>query len=272
MKKLRGLFIVILLLTLAACSQGQELTPVVIEMHTLTPTVTPTRTPIWFPATETPTLMPTLTLQPTADFRPGTGSVLLSDDFASGGWQTLKNEAGSVAFGLNELTIAISLPKGVLSSLRTKPLPANAYIEITMTPSLCSGGDVYGLYLRAASSGDGYRLLAACDGRLRMERLKNQELVILRDWAPGIGMVPGGMLPIRLGVWADGLELRIFINDNYQFTIRDPVYPEGQIGIYARASSDRPLTVSFSSLVVRTLDLSRIPTATPQPTAAPQGN
>jgi hypothetical protein len=259
-------------LVLAACQVEQGVQPqptILIERGTATPSITPTLTPVWFPPTETPTPVPSLTLRPTEDFRPGIQAATLMDDFSKGGWQTYKTEAGQAAFGKNELTLAISLARGLISSLRASPLPGDSYLEITATPNLCQKADIFGLYLRAASPGDGYRLLITCAGMLRMERLKNQELVVLQDWQPGVGILPGGMLPLRLGIWANGKELRVFINDQYQFSTRDPVWTEGMLGVYARAASDSPLTVSFSDLSVSPLDPARIPTLTPQPTATP---
>jgi hypothetical protein len=271
-RRLNQLWLLAWLLALAACQvepPDQTLIPVVIERGTPTPSITPSLTPIWFPATETPTPVPSLTLRPTEDMRPGLQSGTFSDDFSKGGWQTYKNEAGQAAFGKNELTLAISLEKGFLSSLRASPLPGDSYLEITATPNLCQNADIFGLYLRAASPGDGYRLLVNCAGMLRLERLKNRELVVLQDWQPGLGIIPGGMLPMRLGVWANAKELRFFVNDQYEFSTRDPVWTEGMVGVYARAASDSPLTVSFSDLVVHRLDPARIPTLTPQPTATP---
>ena len=266
------MWLLLLLLALTACQAdpaAQTSAPVVIEQNTPTPSVTPTRTPIWFPSTDTPTPAPSLTLAPTEDFRPGVEPTGLSDNFAQGGWQAFRNEAGQAAFGKKELTLAISLPKGVLSSLRASPIPGDSYLEITATPNLCHNADIFGLYLRAASPHDGYRLVITCAGMMRLERLKNSELVVLQDWQPGMGIIPGGMLPLRLGVWANGKELRIFVNDQFQFGARDPVWTDGMVGVYARAASDSPLTVSFSDLQVRLLNPARIPTFTPQPTVTP---
>jgi hypothetical protein len=242
-----------------------------LETPTATRTVIPSRTPVWFPATETPTTPPTAAPRPTEDFRPGVGAVLLSDDFSNhSGWQTLKNENGRVSFGKNELTLAVSIPKGALFSFRAAPLPADFYLEITVNPSLCRANDSYGLLLRAQSERDGYRLLANCGGALRMERLVHGQMVVEQDWTPSGEIPPGGMLPVRLGVWAQGKDLRVFVNDVYQFSMRDPVFSSGQLGILARSAEDTPLTVSFSGLQVHALDLSRIPTVTPQPTETPE--
>jgi hypothetical protein len=192
-----------------------------------------------------------------------------SDDFSSGGWQVFANEAGRIAFGKHELTLAVSTKQGVLGSLRAKPLPGDFFLEMTATPSLCKGADAFGLYVRAVTPRDGYRLVATCDGRLRLERLKNGELVLLQDWTPSGEVARGGLVPVRLGVWAVGKELRIFANEVYQFSARDPVWTDGQTGVYARAAADGPLTVSFSDLVVHAIDPARLPTPSLTPSATP---
>lgn len=257
-------------LLLSAC-QSAPMTPVVIEMNTPTVTVTPTTTPVWFPATDTPSPVPSLTLAPTPDLRPGLGAQILSDDFTTGGWQAYKNEAGKASFGVGELTLALDLAKGVLTSLRSSPLPGDSSFELTASPSLCTANDIFGLYLRAASPQDGYRLLLTCGGQILFERLNHGELVVLQDWTPQMGNMHGGMVPLVIGVWALGKEQRVFINGVYQFTVQDPLWKEGMLGVYAREATDSPLTVSFSGLTVHSIDASLVPTPTPvlTPTRTP---
>jgi hypothetical protein len=106
-----------------------------------------------------------------------------------------------------------------------------------------------------------------------MERLKNGEVVPLQDWLGSGQVFPGGMMSLRLGVWAFKEEMRIFINNEYQFTVRDPVWPEGQVGVFARSAGDTPLTVNFSQLQIYGLDqvvpsLLKSATPGPQTTAA----
>jgi len=263
-----GIFYTALLtfLGLAACGPLPE-PAVILDTSTPTLTLTPSKTPVWFPPTDTPTLAPPATPLPTQEYRPGVGAALIEDDFSdSKAWQTLRNEAGQAAFGKNELSLAVATSKGALLSLRSKSLPANFYLEITATPNLCHPDDIFGLMVRAQSGKDGYRLLVQCGGKLRMERLVHSELVVMQDWTLSGQIPPGGLLPVRLGVWALGRELRIFVNDTYQFSVRDPVWTEGQLGVLVRAAGDPPLTVSFSNLAVYSLDAARIPTLTPSVT------
>lgn len=218
------------------------------------PSATPTLTPVWFPATETPTPPPIPTPLPTQDERPPLGSLLVGDDFTTAdAWELRAHEAGTIALGQHELTLAVTGEKGVLSSLRSGTLPADVFIEITVYPSLCGQGDVFGLFLRAQSPRDGYRLLVSCDGRLRLERLKNGELVVLQDWLASAALPPGGMAPVRLGAAMQGRDMTVFVEGNLQFTVRDPVWGEGQVGVYARAAQEGPLTVNFSDLKVYAL-------------------
>jgi hypothetical protein len=55
---------------------------------------------------------------------------------------------------------------------------------------------------------------------------------------------------VRLGVWVVGREMRFFINDQFHFTVSDPMIPSGGIGVFARSAGETALTVNFSDLAV----------------------
>jgi hypothetical protein len=77
---------------------------------------------------------------------------------------------------------------------------------------------------------------------------------------------PGGMMRTKVGVWANGQDLHIFINGVYHFSVKDSVYPSGVVGVFARSAGDTPLTVSFSNLSVYAASSSApnfLPTLTP---------
>jgi len=254
---------------LAACGMPAS-TPYLLPTRTTLPTLSPTPSPVWFPPTETPTPAPTITPRPTEEYKPGVGEVILEDDFSQpGGWRTGDFEDGRIAHGNHELSLVVTAPRGSLLSLGNEAIPANSFFEITIEPAICRNGDAFGVLLRARSEREGYRLLATCTGDLRMERLRPSETIPLQDWTPSGELPPGGMLPVRVGVWMAGNELRVFLNDVYQFSVRDPLYPSGQIGLYARASGNTSLTVAFSNLKVRSLDVRLLPTPTLPPTATP---
>lgn len=256
---------------LAACSPaGQPAEPEALFTATDLPTLTATID--WFPATATPTPPPTLA--PTVALTPelGLSTSLLEDDFSdTSAWDKTQVNAGSIAYGKNELTIAIAENKAYLTSLRRSPELNNFYLEITINPSLCRGEDAYGLLLRAADQWSGIRWLFTCDGRTRVERLQNSYIVVLQDWITSLQIRPGAQTKIHAAVWMNGKEMRFYIEGAEQFRVSDPVYTSGVTGVFARAAADPPLTVNFSALTVRAIDpaLLPLPTLTPSPEPTP---
>ena len=220
------------------------------------PIATFTPTVVWFPPTPTRRPFPTSTpLPPTPDLRPGLGDILFQDDFSSvGAWALSTTAKGSVALGPNRLTIAISEPKSYIFSLRSQPVFSNFYAEITASPNLCRGSDEYGLLIRAASNMDFYRFTVSCDGQTRLDRIYRGQASSPQPWMLGTMVPVGSPSSFRLAVWALDKEMRFFINDEYQFTVRDPLIASGALGVYARSAGDSAVTVNFSDLVVREIN------------------
>ncbi len=237
------------LLGITACSSSA---PEILSTVTITPTpLPPTATIIWFPATETPTPIPTEIKLPTPELRPGIGNIILSDDFTQEThWQTSKTASGNVVFGKGDLTLAVAAEKRGLQSFYYQAIPADVYLEMTANPSLCRGRDTYGLLLRAESDTSYYRFVLACTGEIRLERYRSGELAVLQDWTVSGQVPPGAPLFLQLGVWMKDNEMRFFINDIYQFSVQDPVFKSGQLGVFARTTNQPPLTVGFSNLKI----------------------
>ena len=219
------------------------------------PTATLTPTIIWFPPTATFTPYPTLELLPTEDWRPGVGELLYQDDFSdSAAWSLSTGPAGSVALGLNELTIAIGAEHTYLYSLRQDWQLSDFYLELTASPSMCRDFDEYGLLLRVSSELDFYRFSLSCNGQVRLDRIVDAAASSPQPWMLSGAVPPGAPSTVRLGVWALGSELRFFVNDRYQFTVHDPMLVSGGVGVFARSTDDWPVTVNFSDLVVYSLN------------------
>jgi hypothetical protein len=218
------------------------------ETATITSTVTATID--WFPATATPTLRPTQIIEPTPEMRPGVGSLLIDDLLSSGSqWQTGRFSAGNITQVNNSLTIAIQQSRASLLSLEMKNILRDFYLETKVNIGLCKSNDVYGLIVRAISEYNYYRFLVDCQGYARAERVRDGATTLMQDWTP-TGLPPGAPLDVSLGVWVVGSEMRLFANNAYIFSVKDPVFTEGTVGIFARASGDSPVTVSFSKMAI----------------------
>ncbi|MBI3160621.1 MAG: hypothetical protein HYZ26_13565 [Chloroflexi bacterium] len=220
---------------------------------TPTATTTPTPTIVWFPPTNTPTAAPTLAPIPTLDLASEAGPELFRDDFSDETfWSVSGSAQGAAAIANNHITLTASASKVYLYTLRRQPLLSNFYLEITASPNLCRGADEYGLFIRTTADFDYYRFGFSCDGRAHVDRLYRGAANAMQVWA-GFPFLPAGPADVRLGVWADGQELRFYANGHYLFSVTDSVLYTGTLGLYIRSAGEAGMSVSFSDLVVYSL-------------------
>jgi hypothetical protein len=252
---------------LAGCS-GPAATP------TLTPTAaasaTPTATVIWFPATATATATAAQPATSTADTRPGVGDLLFSDSFDDPAfWNTAGSDDASAILTNNRLVLSIIQPGPLaIASLRNQSIAGDFYAEATAAISLCSGTDQYGMLFRAAGSGDYYRFVLNCNGQERLERVRGGVTYPLLGWLSSNDAPVGAPAQVKLGVWAVGREMRLFLNETYQFSLTDPVFSAGTFGFFAYANGKSPVTISFSDFSVYSVAYI-LPTSSPVPSWTP---
>lgn len=184
----------------------------------------------------------------------GIGGILLEDDFSTADmWSLSSRPEGGVALSKNELTIAIKENKAYIFSVREEPILSDFYLEISASPNLCKGTDEYGLLLRVTDSGDYYRFSLSCDSQVRLDRVVASTASSPQPWLLSGDVPPGAPSISRLGVRAEGNEMRFFVNGQYQFTVTDPMLPRGRIGVFARSTGANAVTINFSNLVIRSL-------------------
>ncbi len=174
----------------------------------------------------------------------------------------MTSDQASVGLEANQLTIGVQ-PGVYMLSLRRDRTFEDFYAQVTARPSLCRNGDEYGLLVRGTSVAQ-YRFVLSCNGTVRADRASLEERHLLQEPVPSGDVPPGAPGEIRIGVWAAGEEMRLFLNDRFQFTIRDGNYSNGWIGVFARSAGDTPVTVAFSDLEVDQISYLS-PTETPLP-------
>lgn len=245
------LFPFVVMMLLISCAPAVS-TPIPTEIPTDEPTLTPTI--IWFPPTNTPRPNPTIMPAPTEDFRPGQDEIVFEDDFDDqAAWLVISGNKGSSTVLNGRLTLALSEPNTFLITTRQAPVFGNFYLEITASPKLCRGADEYGLLVRVTGSLEYYRFSLSCDGRARVDRYYGGTVTSAADWTVN-GVIPTAVpSSVRLGVWALKEEIRFFVNDQFLFSVRDPLLYVGAVGVFVRTAGETPVTVSFTELVVRGL-------------------
>ena len=222
----------------------------------------PTSTIVWFPASETPTLLAFPTSTATPEMSPGLGAETLSDDFSDDSlWDTATSDQGSAAISDNRLTLVVQ-PKYYLASMRHELIVSDFYAEITARPSLCRGEDNYGMEVRGVGSSF-YRFVLACNGQIRAERISGGTRLPIHEPVAS-GDAPAAPGEVRIGVWAVGSDMRLFLNGRYQFSVTEGKFPSGGLGVFVRSAGDTLTTVTFSDLKVYDVDYVP-PTKTPLP-------
>lgn len=236
-----------------------------------TSTPPPTAATIWFPATNTATLRPFDSATPTPQGRPGIGEFIFSDNFVLPVlWSTRVSDQASAIVQDGRITLAVQQSRAAIISLRSGPVLGNFYAELSAHTSLCRDRDEYGLIFRANSPSNYYRFVLTCSGLVRVDRVSGREVVIIQPSALSGDAPPGAPGDVKIGVWAVGKEIRLFLNDRSQFTLHDPTYTAGALGVYARSAGDTPVNVSFSDLSAsQVFYVSPVPSITPSRTPPP---
>jgi hypothetical protein len=215
--------------------------------------MTPTPTIVWFPPTNTATAAPTLAPIPTLDLASEAGPELFHDDFSDEAlWSVSGSVRGAAAIANNHITLTASASKVYLYTLRRQPLLSDFYLEITARPNLCRGADEFGLFIRTTADFDYYRFGLSCEGQAHVDRLYRGAANAMQVWTafPFLAAGPGA---VRLGVWAEGKELRFYANGQYLFSATDTVLYTGTLGLFIRSAGEAGMSVSFSDLAVYSL-------------------
>lgn len=229
----------------------------------LTETPLPSPTTVWFPPSETSAPQVFSTPPATPEMRPGLGDIIATDDFSSTSvWDVAASDQGSAAIDNHRLTLAVQKDISMISLQHNLTLN-DFYAEITASPGLCRAGDEYGLLIRARAVAY-YRFALSCNGAASAERISNKTREILHTPLPSSDAPLGAPGEVRIGVWAVGTEMRLFLNGHYQFSVTDANYSSGALGVFVQSAGDSAVTVSFSDLSIQ--DVTFIPpTRTPQP-------
>ena len=99
------------------------------------------------------------------------------------------------------------------------------YLEVTAkTPDTCDGKDRYGLLFRAPDPSQGYLFYVSCDGQYRLALWDGSNFDILVDWTVANVINKGPNETNRLGVWAEGKKITLYING--EKLIQSPVVDE----------------------------------------------
>jgi hypothetical protein len=230
-----------------------QVTPIATETGVLaTPTLTPTATIEWFPATATPTLIPTVVKSPTPDPMAGASELVYRDDFSDPDlWITYQEIYSNITILNQDITLAVDDNGGLVYAFRSAPQLNDYYAGITASPSYCGPGDEYGLMVRVTGDRrDHYRFVVNCDGKAGLFRVVNDRVIQIAAWVEHPILARSFPSKSRLALRVQGRDLQFYANGQLLVSVVDAVISRGAVGVFVRASSGEPALVSFSDLEV----------------------
>jgi hypothetical protein len=206
-----------------------------------TPTLTATVSEAEATATLTPTLAGTATpTLPAGDPRAGLGAPAFQDKFSSGSnWPLYEDEHARFEIGEDDLIMTAFNPDYWNSWMLTSPSIANFYLEMEAKIGSCSGLDAYGLMARTKLTDDGavgYLFGVSCDGRYSLRIWDASEFTKLVNWTVDADLAYGSDQTQRIGLWADGDALKLYVNGNLVTQVNDSTYASGRFGVFVSSA------------------------------------
>ena len=204
--------------------------------------------------TETLTSTPEQTATPTETFTPTISADDPKQSLGQPAWKNTLDSGGSFgldAAGYEDDYSRIRVVNGAMELTSystygyrnwrlTSQNPDDFYIEATFSTQTCSGNDLYGLVVRAPdySSGGGYYAGLSCNGQYNLSKITDSGTTYLISSTPDGSILSGAGQTNRLGVMANGENLKIYINEKLITEINDASFTDGgYIGAFIAGSS-----------------------------------
>jgi hypothetical protein len=237
-----------------------------LAMNTPTQEPTETATPEPTEGTEVPTAtrtvpgIPTETLFPSATAPAGDPRVALgvptwNDPMDTpNNWPVGSDQFTSLSIGDGELTL-IGLSNTNGWKLASAPSLKNFYLEADGRMVDCKGMDAWGLMFRAPNyekANRGYLFGITCDGNYYLKSwdgtLQPGEMTQIIYPHASKAIVKGSNQTNRVGVMANGENLKLYINGVMVHEILDSTYPQGYFGLFVNSEKTPNLTAKVTDV------------------------
>jgi len=241
-KVLRYIFlwsILILGLVVASCAQAteQEMTtePLQPEQATSADTAEPL-----------PEIGGTPTSTPEADPRNQLGAsvwgAVFDDDTET--WYQYDNDQASSEVRDGKLVLTAKKSNSFDSWTMSYPEMSDFYLEVLFTiGDSCEGKDRYGIFFRAPDNTQGYLYNVACDGSYQLRLWDGEQFTELINWTVDSHIAKGADVDQRLGVWAEGDQMALYVNGFQVGEAIDTTYSQGTFGVNIAGAQTAGFTV-----------------------------
>ncbi len=191
----------------------------------------------------------TPTATPEADPRDKLGSsvwgAVFEDDTET--WYQFDNDQASSEVCEGKLVLTSKKSNSFDSWTMSYPEMDDFYLEVVFSQGEdCQGKDRYGILFRAPDNTQGYLYNVACDGSFQLRIWDGEQFSDLINWTVDPHIAKGVDVTQRLGVWAEGDQLILYVNGFQVGELRDSTFSNGTFGVNIAAAE----TVGFSVDVI----------------------
>ncbi|MEW6567056.1 MAG: SdrD B-like domain-containing protein [Chloroflexota bacterium] len=218
-------------------------------------TPTPTQPSLTATPSETPT--PTVTPTPTpssSDPRAQLGEPTWRDAFDSGGnWGLYDRDPARFAIEDGFMVMSDQNADQIDWWLLTWPEVTDFYLESQLTFGTCADGDRAGLVFRGhvtpeGSVDSGYLFGVTCDGRYSLRSWQDPTLSSLVTWTQDSRIQSGENANNRIGVWAKGNIIRLYVNGEQLTEITDTAHAGRMFGLFVGAARTAGFTARVDEI------------------------
>jgi hypothetical protein len=221
-----------------------------------TGTASPSETP---EVSETPTPTTEMTHTPTPvgtsvgqDPNLPAGNPTWKDPFDSGGnWPLYEDDHVRFEVKEGEAVLTAFNPDFYEGWMLSWPGLSDFYLEGTFDSGNCSGRDRYGLVARSSAPADayvGYLFGVTCNGRYSLRTWDGEEFDDVIPWTSSGLLQSGSGKTQRLGLWAKGTRLILYVDGKKLAEIQDSTYSSGKFGLFVGSVETDDLQIKVDEI------------------------
>jgi hypothetical protein len=188
----------------------------------------------------------TPTATPEADPRNELGSSAWGAVFDDGTetWYQFENDQAKSEVRDGKLVLTAKKANSFDAWTMSHPNFDDFYLEVVFTTGdQCEGKDRYGILFRAPDNTQGYLFNVACDGSYQLRIWDGEQFTDLINWTVDARIAKGPDVNQRLGVWAEGDRLVLYVNGFEVGEARDSTFSQGTFGVNIAATETVGFTV-----------------------------
>jgi hypothetical protein len=210
----------------------------------------PTLEPPTVTAVSSPTVTPSLTVEPTASQSPSQPAELVfEDDFSEdNSWYAEQNNRFSLELTDGGYKISVNILNAPIWSIRDQTFD-DVFVEVDTTRLSGAKSGYSGLVCRHQDEDNYYALVISSDGTYGIAKMKNGEFELIQEGIDQLGVIKGGSAN-RVRAECIGDKLSLYATGQLLLQAQDDDFTSGAVGLLAGTRMDGAIEVFFDNFAI----------------------